>query len=86
MTSSPFSTRQWSFMVAVLLFSLGGMFSIDEGIHKFLEPEPIERFALGLGILAFSIFLEGGATLSNIREVNRRRGARSWCGKASASI
>lgn len=68
----------WSFMVALLLFSLGGMFSIYEGIHKFLDPEPIERFALGVGILAFSIFLEGGATLSNIREVNRRRGARPF--------
>jgi len=68
----------WSFMVALLLFSRGGMFSNYEGIHKFLEPESIERFPLGLGILAFSIFLEGGATLSNIREVNRRRGARPF--------
>jgi cation diffusion facilitator family transporter len=67
----------WSFIVALMLFSLGGMFSIYEGMHKIMNPEPVERFALGLGILIFSITLEAGATISNIREVNaRRKGAR----------
>src|SRR5437763_1520784 len=61
----------WSFLVALLLFSMGGMFSIYEGVHKFVNPEPVERFWLGLGILVFSICLEGGATVSNVREVNR---------------
>src|SRR5207247_1092691 len=64
----------WSFMVALLLFSLGGMFSIYEGVHKFMNPEPVERFWLGLGIVIFSLSLEAGATLSNVREINRRRG------------
>src|SRR5258708_17788816 len=63
----------WSFLVAQLLFSLGGVFSIYEGVHKLLHPEPVERFLLGLGILLFSICLEGTATFSNVREVNRRR-------------
>ena len=63
----------WSFLVALLLFSLGGMFSIYEGVHKIMNPEPVERFYLGLGILLFSICLEGGATIGNIREINRRR-------------
>src|ERR1043165_9945875 len=30
----------WSFLVAVMLFSVGGMFSLSEGIHKLSEPEP----------------------------------------------
>jgi cation diffusion facilitator family transporter len=68
----------WSFLVALMLFSLGGMFSIYEGVHKFLEPEPVSRFLLGLAILLFSIVLEGAATISNIREVNRRRKAVSF--------
>jgi cation diffusion facilitator family transporter len=68
----------WSFLVALLLFSMGGMFSIYEGVHKFMEPEPVGRFWLGLGILLFSICLEGGATISNIREVNRRKKDRSF--------
>src|SRR4051812_945854 len=36
----------WSFLVALLLFSLGGMFSIYEGVHKIMNPEPVERFYL----------------------------------------
>jgi cation diffusion facilitator family transporter len=68
----------WSFLVAQLLFSMGGMFSIYEGVHKFIEPEPVQRFWLGLGILVFSFCLEGGATISNIREVNQRKKSRSF--------
>jgi cation diffusion facilitator family transporter len=65
----------WSFMVALLLFTGGGVFSIYEGIHKMLEPEPVEQIWVGLGILLFSLLLEGGSTISNIRELNKRRGA-----------
>jgi cation diffusion facilitator family transporter len=64
----------WSFMVALLLFSGGGVFSMYEGIHKILDPEPVERVEVGLGILAFSLAIEGWATLSNVRELNKRRG------------
>lgn len=64
----------WSFLVALLLFTGGGVFSIYEGIHKLHEPEPVEKVHLGLGILGFSLLIEGAATISNIREMNRRRG------------
>ncbi len=64
----------WSFMVAMLLFSVGGMFSIYEGVHKYMHPEPVENVAWGVGILVLSIFLEGYAMLSNIIELNQRRG------------
>jgi cation diffusion facilitator family transporter len=64
----------WSFMVALLLFTGGGAFSIYEGIHKILEPEKVEKVWLGLGILGVSILIEGAATLSNIKELNLRRG------------
>lgn len=63
----------WSFMVALLLFTAGGVFSVYEGIHKILVPEPVERVWLGLSILGFSLVLEGASTLSNIRELNKRR-------------
>jgi cation diffusion facilitator family transporter len=68
----------WSFMVAMLLFSIGGMFSIYEGIHKFKNPEPIENITWGIGILVFSIILEGYAMYSNIKEINFRRGKYSF--------
>ena len=65
----------WSFIVALLLFSGGGVFSIYEGIHKMAHPEKVESPWLGIGILLFSIALEGYATVSNIRELNTRRGS-----------
>lgn len=64
----------WSFMVAMLLFVGGGVFSIYEGIHKLQHPEPVENVWVGVAILAFSLALEGWSTISNIRELNKRRG------------
>ena len=64
----------WSFMVALLLFMGGGAFSIYEGIHKLQVPEPVTKVWLGFIILGFSLVLEGWATLSNVRELNKRRG------------
>ncbi len=64
----------WSFMVALMLFLGGGAFSIYEGVHKIRQPEPIEKVWLALLILVISMGLEGTATLSNIKELNRRRG------------
>lgn len=64
----------WSFMVALLLFLGGGAFSIYEGVHKVMHPEAVENVWVGLGILAVSFVLEGGATLSNVKELNKRRG------------
>jgi len=62
----------WSFMVALLLFSLGGMFSIYEGIHKVLVPEPVEKVWLGVGILAFSMVLEAVSLWGAVREMRKR--------------
>lgn len=68
----------WSFMVAMLLFSVGGMFSIYEGIHKYNEPEPVHHIMWGVAILVFSILLEGYAAYSNIIEMNKRKGNTSF--------
>jgi len=68
----------WSFLVALMLFLGGGVFSIYEGIHKFREPDKVENVWVGVGILAVSLLLEGGATISNIRELNRRRGKKPF--------
>lgn len=68
----------WSFLVALMLFLGGGVFSIYEGIHKVLEPEKVENVWVGLGILGVSIVLEGMSTLSNIKELNKRRGKKAF--------
>lgn len=68
----------WSFMVALLLFTGGGMFSVYEGLHKLGHPEPVENPWVGVGVLVVSLLIEGWATLQNIVEMNRRRGAKPF--------
>ncbi|CAN5523724.1 cation diffusion facilitator family transporter [soil metagenome] len=68
----------WSFMVAMMLFSLGGMFSIYEGVHKIQHPEKVENVMWGVGILLFSICLEGYSAYSNVVELNIRRKERGF--------
>jgi cation diffusion facilitator family transporter len=67
----------WSFLVALMLFSVGGAFSVYEGVHKLLHPEPLERPAIGVGVLAFSLALEWWSLRACLQEVNRTRGAQS---------
>lgn len=64
----------WSFMVALLLFTGGGVFSIYEGIHKTMHPEPVGSITVGVVILGIALLLEGYSTYGNIKEFNVRRG------------
>lgn len=64
----------WSFMVAMLLFTGGGLFSVYEGVHKLHEPEPVGDTKISMAILVFSFLLEGWSTLGNIRDLNKKRG------------
>ncbi len=64
----------WSFIVALLLFSGGGMFSIYEGVHKLQHPEQVGDVTVAIVILALAILLEGWATLGNIKLMNQKRG------------
>jgi len=70
-------TYFWSFMVAILLFSVGGVFSLYEGWHKLHEPEPLKYVWVALVVLGFSIVLEGLSMAGCIRDVNKVRGERS---------
>lgn len=65
----------YSFIVALLLFFGGGVFSIQEGISKVREPSEPGGLTLSLVILLFSLALEGWSWVGNVREVNARRGA-----------
>lgn len=66
----------WSFLVAVMLFSLGGMFSLYEGIHKLSHPEPLRQWWWAAGVLAFSIVAESVSMRACLHEVNKARGTR----------
>ncbi len=47
----------WSFLVALLLFSGGGVFSVYEGFHKLSHPEPVTNVTVGLVVLLVSLAL-----------------------------
>lgn len=59
----------WSFVVAILLFSLGGLFAIYEGVHKLEGHEALSNPIVGLSILVFSLALEGYSFIACIKEV-----------------
>lgn len=64
----------WSFIVALLLFSVGGLFSIYEGMHKLLAPEPLNLPWVGMVVLAVAIVLEALSLAGALREIRRLRG------------
>lgn len=64
----------WSFIVAIIMFTAGAIFSIYAGVQKIMHPEPVSRLGLGLMVLGFSILAEGFAFLKAFKRVNRERG------------
>ncbi|MET0893223.1 MAG: cation diffusion facilitator family transporter [Pseudoxanthomonas sp.] len=69
----------WSFLVAVMLFSVGGMYSAYEGIHKLQHPEALDGGKLwwAVGVLVFAIVAESVSMRACLQEVNKARGDRS---------
>lgn len=67
----------WSFLVAVMLFTVGGMFSLYEGIHKLQHPEPLKQWWWAAGVLVFGIVAEAISMRACLHEVNKARGGRS---------
>ena len=68
----------WSFVVAILLFSLGGLFSIYEGLHKLQHPEELKSLWVAIVVLVFAILLEGGSLFGALREIRKLRGERPF--------
>jgi len=62
----------WSFMVAILLFSMGGLFAIYEGIHKLNDKGEVSSPLLGFIILAVSVILEGYSFWACLKEVKNQ--------------
>ena len=67
----------WSFLVAVMLFSVGGMFSVYEGTHKLLHPEPLTKPWIAIGVLVFAIIAEALSLWGCMKSVNHERRGRS---------
>jgi cation diffusion facilitator family transporter len=67
----------WSFIVALVLFSLGGLFSVYEGWHKLAHPENLSYPWVAVGVLVFGLAAEMVSLRACLQEVNKVRGQRS---------
>ncbi len=68
----------YSFVVALVLFSLGAMFAIYEGIHKIRHPEPLRSAAVAVVILLIAMALEGYSFRTAMVESRPLKGSGSW--------
>src|ERR1700761_192194 len=64
----------WSFIVSLLLFTVGGLFSFYEGIHKINNPEALRMPWLAIGVLVFALVAESFSMWGCLREVRKARG------------
>ena len=67
----------WSFVVALVLFTLGGLFSLYEGWHKLAHPEPLKYAWIAVGILVFGLAAESVSLRACLHEIAKVRGQRS---------
>lgn len=68
----------YAFVVSIILFSVGGVFSIYEGISKLQDPHPLEVPWLPILVLSVAIVLESFSLRTAVRESNKVRGKQSW--------
>lgn len=64
----------YGFVVAIVLFMIGGVFSLYEGIHKLQHPEPVNDPLVAFIVLGVAIVLEGLSFRTAFRESNKARG------------
>jgi cation diffusion facilitator family transporter len=67
----------WSFLVAILLFLVGGVYSVFEGVHKLQVREPLHWPWLAVGVLGFGFVAEAFSMWGCLREVNKARAGQS---------
>jgi cation diffusion facilitator family transporter len=68
----------YAFIVAVVLFTVGALFSLYEGWHKVSDPHTVDDPAWAFGVLVLGILLEGYSFRTAIKESNLTRGDQSW--------
>jgi cation diffusion facilitator family transporter len=68
----------WSFVVAIVLFTAGGLFALYEGWHKISHPEEIDSPAIAIAILLAAIGFESFALRTAVRHARPFRGERGW--------
>ncbi|MGD2100645.1 MAG: cation diffusion facilitator family transporter [Acidimicrobiia bacterium] len=68
----------WAFVVAMVLFALGGLFSMYEGIEKIRHPHEIESVGWAIGVLLFAIAAEAWSFHTAVVTARQVKGSRSW--------
>ena len=68
----------YAFVVSIILFSVGGVFSLYEGVEKLTHPHPLENWWLPLLVLFIAIGLESFSLRTAVRESNPLRKGMSW--------
>jgi cation diffusion facilitator family transporter len=68
----------WSFVVALVLFSLGGLYSIFEGVNKILHPHELTSIGWAIGVLVVALGLETFSFRTAIVEARKVKGEKSW--------
>jgi cation diffusion facilitator family transporter len=68
----------WSFIVALVLFSLGAVFSIYEGTHKLGHPEPLAKMGWAIGVLLVGVVLESYSLHTAVVESRAVKGNAGW--------
>jgi len=74
-------TYFWSFIVAIMLFSMGGLYSVYEGWHKLHEPGELNQIWIALVVLGFGIVLESFSlygALKVVKEIRKDKSFRDW--------
>ncbi|SKC40899.1 cation diffusion facilitator family transporter [Okibacterium fritillariae] len=68
----------YAFVVAIILFSVGGVFSLYEGYEKLHDPHPLENWWIPVLVLLIAIGLESFSLRTAVKESNHVRGKESW--------
>ncbi len=71
----------YAFLVAIVLFTVGGLYALYEAWHKFSHPEPLDAWLwVPIVVLCVAIVLEGLSFRTAVRESNKVRGSLGWVG------
>ena len=75
----------WAFVVAIIIFGLGGGLSIYEGIEKIRHPHPLESAWVNYIVLGAAMVIEGGVWRIAFREFKKTKGRQTWIGAVRSS-
>lgn len=71
-------TYFWSMIVALLLFFMGGAFSVYEGVERLLHPQPLANGGLAMAVLGIAVVLEAFSLAGALREIRKTAGAKPF--------